>query len=421
MKEEKYIYAGYDISSSYTQISCLRAGEDTPEAVGTSETEAGIMIPTALCHIEATGEWLFGEDAVWGRKKNAGNYIEDFTKLIYDADNAVYGKNKLPVQVLLDKFIVRTLNLIKQKYPDRQLAGVAVTMPKLNDRLKCAIKASFAKAGINEDRLSIVTYTDCFIHYMLSLEDDSLKDRAVVFDCMKDEIQCTLFTSGGLKNTLGQAGAVSAKNKEISDEWNELLKIEQKEKKTEQLLEIVSSVTGVGNYNTIFFTGDGFDEEWAQQALKNLCAGNRVFKGRNLYTRGAVFYARNIREKLLKDMTIFDDNMIDSSIALRCEGEKKECLLVAEGTDYRDIQAEKRVILKNSDSIDFIVKNQISGTKRMFSFIPENLPERRKEMLQFMVSIRMTDVNTVVIKVKDLGFTNMFKNTYRVWEKHFNI
>ena len=42
---------------------------------------------------------------------------------------------------------------------------------------------------------------------------------------------------------------------------------------------------------TIYVTGKGFEGEWSNEALKELCMGRRIFRGQNLFTHGSCYAA----------------------------------------------------------------------------------------------------------------------------------
>ena len=48
---------------------------------------------------------------------------------------------------------------------------------------------------------------------------------------------------------------------------------------------------------TIYVTGKGFDQRWATDALKELCNGRRVFRGQNLFNKGAAYAARMLTDR----------------------------------------------------------------------------------------------------------------------------
>lgn len=419
MKEEKYIYIGYDICDAYVQISCMKAGESTPEAVSTSESEAGIMIPAALYHMEDTNEWLFGEEAVKSRLSRKGVYYDGFVKKIMEGTEEASQEGKTESELLLGKFILRTLNLIKQKHPDKVIAALAVTMPVMDEKLVDALKEIFSRAGIGEDRLKLINYTECFMHYMLNFDEERFNGNSAVFDNSSGEFRCTTFVRGKIKSEDGCV--ISSKIIRFQKEWEKIVSENVSEEKEKMLFGLLEEFAVKNDMQALFFTGQIFDEEWTINVLKKLCAGNRVFKGKNLYTRGALYYTKDIKENTFGRIRLLSDNQITSSVSLRIKGERKEMLLIPSGSDYSSVRAEKRIILDESKSVDFYVDNEITGIKRMFSFIPENIPEDNLRFMQLKLTVTMPEAGMVVVKLNDLGFAGVHKSSHRVWEKHFNI
>ena len=95
MPDGKPIVVGFDLSPETTQIAVSRDGEE-PESVSVSSTSGQFLIPTVLCVRNDSGDWLFGEEAIRCKNRNAGVFIDD---LLGKADASIATLSTRPVPV----------------------------------------------------------------------------------------------------------------------------------------------------------------------------------------------------------------------------------------------------------------------------------------------------------------------------------
>lgn len=172
--------------------------------------------------------------------------------------------------------------------------------------------------------------------------------------------------------------------------------------------------------STIYVTGIGFLGEWADEALRELCIGRRVFKGQNLYTRGALFKAMELEgKKKFTEYAFIGDEMIGANIMLPVyHNAKEEQLILAKvGTTWTEIHNEVYFILDNEEEVQIIVDNPMKKERQTYLLQLDGLPYRPNKGSRIKLEIRFTDKETAVITMKDDGFGTFFETSNRIWEK----
>ena len=175
---------------------------------------------------------------------------------------------------------------------------------------------------------------------------------------------------------------------------------------------------------TIYVTGKGFDQRWATDALKELCNGRRVFRGQNLFNKGAAYAARMLtdREKT-KEFIFLDDDMLTSDISIRTYHNAKmhDVVLAKAGTLWSDIDESIDIIPDNEDEIQITDKNVLTRETRGHILSLSGFAVRDNKTTRFTVRIRFADQYTCIVTLKDNGFGEFYPSTNRIWERYIKI
>ena len=171
-------------------------------------------------------------------------------------------------------------------------------------------------------------------------------------------------------------------------------------------------------------TGKGFEGTWADEVFKHLCAGRRVFKGQNLYTKGACYYARQLSgEGRSEDFIYLTEEMIASSVgvALYKDARLNEYTLVKAGTLWYEASCEVRLILDDMDEIIISVQDLYSKEVHKHEISLAALEKRPPKMTRIELRISFDDPNTCIVTVKDMGFGEYFPSTNQVIEQTITL
>jgi hypothetical protein len=175
---------------------------------------------------------------------------------------------------------------------------------------------------------------------------------------------------------------------------------------------------------TLYFTGKGFEGEWAEEAIKGLCAGRRVFLGQNLYTKGACYAAKELSgDQKLGDYILLNDEMISSAVGLRvyCDAAMKDIMLTDAAVGWYEINQSIEVITEDTSELEFIIKDLMTREIRREKINVNHLPDRPNRMTRLEINLTFTDKTTARIVVKDLGFGDFYPETGRTWEYELEI
>lgn len=417
MDDTDTLIVGYDIGDEYTQISCLAKKLTEPESVSQLPDTKGYMIPTALLVRNNTKEWLFGEDAVKNKDENTGIYID---RLLTHLSNKGLTKEEISAlpaapEYLVEKFFSKTLTMLRQKYFNNGISKMTVTTRYLDNDLKEKLYAILEKLGLKRDRVRILTYTECFMYFVLSQKPDIWANDVALFDYGIDGLKFYQMTIGKKKNP----APVVVNSHNLSNEFSySLLNEEGIERIKYRFEDISSKLLYKRLISALYFTGTGFEGNWSDEILKKLCMSRRVFKGQNLYTKGACYAAKIMKQGGMEEFFFLSEEQIAGTISLKVFKDSKDVSVIFAnaGEYYYDVDNTIHIILDNENTLDFTIKSLIRKDEIHAFLSLEGLPIRENKTICLSVNLCFADRNTAIVKVKDMGFGGMYKTSYRIWE-----
>ena len=177
--------------------------------------------------------------------------------------------------------------------------------------------------------------------------------------------------------------------------------------------------------SSIYLLGDGFKEDWARESLKFLCKNRRVFRGNNLYSKGACYgMTERIRPGTeWKEYVYLGADKLKSNIgmkALRC-GEDSYYAILDAGNNWYEASSEFDIILEDGNTIEFVI-TPLTGENVSSRLITlEGLPERPSRTTRLNVQIEMSAVNQAVVTVTDMGFGEIFRSSGKAWTQIITV
>lgn len=411
----KSLIVGFDLGDATTQISVSADGGE-PESVNISLNKNMFLIPTALCVRSDSRDWLFGDDALRLKNREAGQYIDNLLDHVEKEDVInVYGQD-FDGNALLEKFIRKTFTALRQKYLQDRVDQVIVTVKNKTEKITSAIESAFEAMGYEVSAVKVLSYMESFMYYSVSQRKELWANDVSLFDFDEQGLKYYQLSTSKKSSPI----TVTASSYDLSDELSYEMLLTMVESRVEGILKNISEKLLYRQIlSTIYFTGVGFDGDWANNVIKSLCPGRRVFKGQNLYAKGAAYYGLISKDESYKDFLFLTNDQVRYNVSIRMFKDNRiaEYPIVKAGTDWREVNARTVGILDDSDEVFFTLFHTVRKETKHVIVSLRNLEQRENKTTRVHVSAKFLDRDTLVITVKDLGFGEFFSNSYRVWEK----
>lgn len=418
MTEERKLLVGFDLCNDFSQISCYNRKSFEPESICYTDDDTKYMIPTVLAVRKDTKEWLFGEDAIAKVKLDQAVLIDQLVDRICKREDFYVFDVKISPEAVLEKYFRKCLSLLKRYYPNDMVAKLVVTIPILDLNLIKTIYKALEALALEKDRVSIQSHKQSAVNFAMSQNRDLWMNDVGVFDFEENGLQYYQLKI----NRKHVPMTITVTHKDLSDtlSYDLLEDLDDKESLSYIFENLAKSVLYKQLVTTLYMTGKGFEGTWADEVFKHLCAGRRVFKGQNLYTKGACYYARQLSgDGRAEDFIYLTEEMIASSIGITLykDARLNEYTLVKAGALWYEASCEVRLILDDMDEIIISVQDLYSKEVHKHEISLAALEKRPPKMTRIELRITFDDPNTCIVTVKDMGFGEYFPSTNQVIEQ----
>lgn len=420
MNEERQLLVGIDLGRTISQISCFDNKIYEPVPVGRLHgTEREYEIPVAFAINKKTNEWLWGTDAL-----EAGEdfiHLDNILERIASVDKFEIAGYTFHSKEVLKRFFLKELSLLKEYYPNDTIKKLVISIDDRDVAITGIIKDACEELGIMADRLVIQNHKQSYMYYAVSQPKELWINNVGMFE----------YNTGGLSysqisiDRKNVPYIVGVEKKDLSDIMPYELLTESDDIRIKYAFNTVANtVLHKQMVTTIYVTGNGFEGKWASEALKELCVGRRVFRGQNLFTKGACYAAREFAGNgKLEGFIFLDEDMITSDILIRTyhNAEFCEVALAKAGSRWKEIDSSIDVIPDDEEEIQIITRNVLLHEAKAHILSLSGFTGRENKMTRFTVRLRFASKDTCIVTLKDNGFGEFCPSSNRIWERYIDI
>lgn len=422
MEDAHKLLVGFDLSHEYSQIACYNYKTFEPESIFDPDYQEQYLIPTVLGVKTQSKDWVFGEEAIKLANLGEAYLVSDLLEIIASNEDITIYNVKFSGVDLLERFLRKCLTILKRIYPTQSILKIVFTIKNQSLVLRKTLSQALSNLGITEERLMIQSHTQSYLYYALSQRKELWMNDIGLFDF--DEIGMNYSQISINRNT--NPFIVGTKYKSFVDQLSyDMLNNKANIDKVRHLFEdITKTALHKQVVSTIYMTGKGFDGDWADDIIAHLCGGRRVFKGQNLYVRGACYAARELSfENKLKDFLFLTEDMLESGIYIKAyhNGKMMEVPLAKAGSPWYNYENSLNIILDNEQEIEIITRNLLGGNETRQIIVLSGIMNYPNKTTRVQVSTKFENGNTCIITVKDIGFGDFYPSSNRIWEILINL
>lgn len=387
---------GYDLSYDYAQISYSRLTGDAPETYALVSGTTQYNIPVCLFKRKGVNQWFLGKEAIAFSKQEEGTMLEGLLQAALEQDETYIGEESFESIALLALFVKRSLYLPGKECKLDKVDGIMFTVPFLSEKMIELLKELVALLNISDCKFFFQSREESIYHYMIHQPKELWEEDVLVFDSTHEGLKSYRFMKNN--NTKPKVAFVEeADHGQLSGEAEE---------KDGQFLQIVrENVTDVSN--CVFLLGDGFNGDWCQESLRLLCQNRRVFKGNDLYSKGACFGVRERLDERMGGQIIFlGQDKLKTNVGMRVsrQGEASYLAILDGGENWYECHKKWDVILREGNVIKLQLTPLDGRNTRYVEVVLDGLPVREPKMTRLRLEAVMVNEKTMELRVKDMGF-----------------
>lgn len=394
---------GYDLSYKYAQISYCHLNGDTPQTYALVEGSRQFNIPVCLFKRKEVNQWFLGKEAVAFSAQNEGTLLENLLETALEQEETIIGDEVFESIALLALFVKRSLYLPGKVCKPDKVAGIMFTVPFLNEKMIVILQRLMLLLNLPDCKIYFQSREESIYHYMIHQPRELWKEDVLVFDSADDRIASYRF----MKNTNTRPMVAFVERADHGRIYGE------EEEKDGQFIEIIRQST-LDTLGCVFLLGDGFNGEWCQESLHLLCHNRRVFKGNDLYSKGACFCVQErLQDKKDRQMIFLGKDKLKINVGMEVfrQGEKSYLAVLDGGENWFECKKQWDIILEEGNVIRLRITPLDGRNVRFVEVVLDGLPQREPKTTRLHLEARMLNEEKMEIQVADMGFGELFPSS----------
>lgn len=391
---------GIDLCDTYTQVSVL----------GREEAWA---LPTVICRKKTVDEWCVGEDAYRYTLVGEGIIVDKLLSLAMKDGTATICGQKYGGVDLLKKFLEKILDMVKAEYPESLVSQVVISLKNMEMKLMDELMYCADYLEIPREHVHLASHTECFVYYVLSQRRDVWGGQVGMFSLSDEDLRYY-----ELKVVRGPRQMTAwAEYEELEEGFNlNVLDTGSGARMADKILcACADRFLQKKLFSAIFLTGKGFARtDWAPEFMKNVCNKRRVFVEPALFAKGAALKAEDyLHEKTSYPFVCLCEGKLRSTVAIKVQKRESEVFmaLASAGESWYEARSTLEVILDGEEELEFMISTQDSKQKRVVKIPLDGFPKRPPKTTRISITVGFLDEKTMVIKIADKGFGELFPKT----------
>jgi len=406
---------GIDLCNDYCRISAMKDVAMEPTDISFVQADGRQVIQTAVGKKHDVDAWLIGREAYEAALTREGFVADNLLKRLNTNDGVQAGSVYYSPDELMTGFIRSLLDCVSSEMDGSSFKRIVFTVQKVDLAVMDALIRCTDALGISREKIHIVSHTEAFLYYTLSMKKEYWANECVLFDWSGNTLHYyTMNVTRGVKPQVVKVTHqileedFSADN--LSDEHRQKVVDTVLASHAEKLMEhkIISSV---------LLSGKGLIgcDNWSKRTFAQvICNRRKAYWELNLFARGAaVIGMDDLREKTAYPYTVICEGRIQASIMMDVlhGGVKKSLVLAQQGSCWYDIRTSVDLILDNTNSINIKVVQSEGKLVRLVGIALDNFPQRPPRTTRVQVILNFDSENEAVVRVIDMGFGELFPAT----------
>lgn len=394
---------GYDLNYEYCQISFSGSYNDEPETLYLLDEKEGTELPLMIGRSEEGAAWVTGTEAERLETIHEGTVVRDLLRKSLSKAMVPVDKEDISAVVLLAEFVKSSLQKIYLPDADEYTTYLVFTTPKVNEDIIMLLKGIAGHLGIPKNQVFVQDYKESFYDYVCHQPRELWNYEVALFGF--DE--AGMYAYKMIKEPLPKG-----RKKELVSMKEEFHGDIRNERECDRsFADFVRRFFGKSLISSVFLIGREFEDDWYHTTLQLLCNGRRVFRGRNLYSKGAC-YGGFRKYGAVRPDAIYIDNyksVSQVSIRLRVQGREQWYPIVFQGENWYEVNR----------SIEFLVDQQtellvqvetIGKNMPKQEIIPlEGLFEKQRRTTRLYLEVIFISKNRCRIMIHDVDFGEIRK------------
>ncbi len=418
---------GYDLNDQVSQISYYELHKDAPETLPDEEEEEKLGVPTVLCKRKDVSQWYYGKEAEKVVARGEGTLVGKLLSFARSGARIELEGDAYDCVDLLVLFVRRSLNQLSMITQPDQVEALIFTVDTLEGRSIDVLNKIATALPIPKEKIFFQTYEESSYYYVLHQPEELWEHEVAIFDYSNQYMRAYHLwmnrRTTPVVTFVDRSDFTELKTPSLmlGEEPTE----DSRDYLDEYVLHTIHGLINARTVGTIFLIGDGFDESWCKKTLKYLCMGRRVFQGKNLYSKGACYCAKDRIApcELNRTHVFLGEGKLKFNVGVQMKrGQQEEYFALADaGENWYDAKKQFECILDEGSYVNFTITPLDGKDKQLLSVELTGLPARPERATRLRVMLEMKSETLIKIRIQDLGFGEMYPPSGKVWTKEVEM
>ncbi|MBR5419607.1 MAG: hypothetical protein IK115_00510 [Lachnospiraceae bacterium] len=418
-------FIGIDLTDEFSQLS-FSLGEEDPRTPSLVQGKERLCIPTMLAKKYGESVWTYGEEAVEMVAANEAFPVDRLVERALDGATVEVEAVDYNPRDLLALYIRRCLSRMSPYTPLEKVAAIVISVEDPNEEMIAILNHVVKTLRLKPERVFFQSHAESAYHYIMHQSADVRAADTCVCDLRSTGLKLMIYSQN--IQTKPHVVIMQERNydnflpEDLAGAKDPELRKAAKDREFYQIL--YSHIEG-RRLQAAFLLGDGFEGDWMKESLKYLCKGRRVFRGNNLFSKGACYGAREKLEPSEEERgNIFlGQDKVKANIGMRVmrEGREAYMAILDAGKNWYDTFRECELMLCEEERLEFIVTPLNGKDVKKVPMYLKGLPRRTRRTTRIRLRMEMMSENRVKVVVRDLGFGEIFPSSNSEWEMDFKV
>jgi len=412
-------YYGLDLGEYYSQLSYYNEEMQEPVSISTIVGCEKYLVPTLVGKKKDYMQWYIGEEAEVMPIK-----VDNLLSRAMKRENVNLNGDLFQALDLLAVFIRRMFQLSGTVLPHKDSDLYVICVDHASHLAVETLLEACESIGIPKERVKICSRQECFCYYVMHQEKSLRIHDVLLLDYWRGSFKVYQLTQDRTVTPV----VVSVKEMQLLEMSN----ISDESIDKDQLLyAALDDILALGIVSSIYLVGDGFDGDWLNKSLARMCAGRRVFGGKNLYTKGACYYGQVSRRGLEKkaDYLYLGGGNVLSNVCILGKNENGAChkVLIPAGYNWQDARGSEELLFrKKADEepkelvIPLLIRS-LNGEEKTVDLTLSGCMLKKDMPKRMRMNAQAVSTTKVKIQVEDLGFGQLCESNHKIWDFELRI
>ena len=288
MNEVRNILVGFDFGEKVSQLCYYDRREGEPVSLPVKVGTGQYTFPNVLSKKPGEEEWHFGLEVEYFVEQQDEIPVENLYTLCLKQETVEVDGATWKVGELLGKFIGNALRILGVPDLVKSINGLMITTPVLTRPMVENIRVACREMGFPRNRCFLQDYEESFYYHTLYQKPEIWSRSVGLFVFDKDEVSYAKLEMNRSTRPV-HVGVRRGGHITLHTEYMQ---------RDVDFCQFVTESVGSEVYSSIYLVGEGFERDWAEKSVAELCKHQRrVFYGNNLFSKGACYAAKEKTEE----------------------------------------------------------------------------------------------------------------------------